>query len=219
MGRVLRVSWDDSEPTPIAEAAEVLRAGGVAVVPTDTVYGVAQSVAANPDGAIGLFALKRRPHDKAIPWLVADADALDAYGSDVPAYAHALARRLWPGGLTLVVRAGDAVPPAYRGAGDTIALRMPASAPVVALVRALGCPLATTSANTSGQPARDAFAALEPRIVEEAAVALDDGQPAHGTAASTVVLCTDSHAPVIARAGAIPAELVMEIAAAAKTSR
>ena len=213
MGRILQVSWTDPEPAVIAQVADALRAGGVAVVPTDTVYGVAQSVDANPAGAAGLFALKRRPHDKAIPWLVADVSALDTYGTDVPAYAHALARRFWPGGLTLVVRASAAVPPAYLGAGGTIALRMPASAPVVALARALGCPLATTSANTSGQPAHDAFTALEPRIVDEAAIALDDGQPAHGTAASTVVVCTDLTTPAISREGAIPTAAILQVAA------
>ena len=214
MGRVLRVSWDEPEPSVIADAADALRSGGVAVVPTDTVYGVAQSVGATPDGAAGLFALKRRPHDKAIPWLVADASALGVYGTDVPAYARALARELWPGGLTLVVRASDAVPPAYLGPDGTIALRMPAAPPVVALSCELGCPLATTSANTSGVPAVDAFSELEARIVEGAAVALDDAKPHHGTQASTVVVCTDAHAPGIAREGAIPAAQIMEIVAA-----
>ena len=219
MGRVLHVSWTDPEPSVIAQAVDALRAGGVAVVPTDTVYGVAQSVDANPQGAAGLFAIKRRPHDKAIPWLVADERALDVYGADVPSYARVLARRFWPGGLTLVVRASSAVAPAYLGAGDTIALRMPDSAPVLALAGALGCPLATTSANTSGQPAHDAFAGLESRIVDEAAVALDDGQPTHGTAASTVVVCTDPTMPSVAREGAIPTSLIMEIASGAPTSR
>lgn len=214
MGEILRVSWERPEPATIGRAAETLRSGGVAVVPTDTVYGVAQSVEANPDGAAGLFAIKRRPRDKAIPWLVADAAALDAYGADVAPYAHALAARLWPGGLTLIVRAAPAVPPAYRGAGATIALRMPACPPVVALVRALGCPLATTSANTSGAPAVDAFARLEPRLLEEAAVALDDGLPAHGTCASTVVDCTDPAGPRIVRQGGVSAARIMEMAGA-----
>ena len=204
MAEILRASWESPQPDVVRAVARALGRGGVAVLPTDTVYGVSQSVLANPLGAEGLFAIKRRPHSKSIPWLVPDIESLDAYGQDVPAYARRLAQAFWPGGLTLVVSASHAVPEAYLGPGRTIALRMPASPIVIAAARELGCPLATTSANTSGRPAPDSFARLEPRILREAAVAVDDGA-VHSLVPSTVVVCT-GETPQVTREGAVSGE-------------
>lgn len=210
MGAVVAVDPRVPQADVMARAADALRAGRVVVLPTDTVYGVAQSVAACPCGAAGLFALKRRPPEKAIPWLVAGADALDAYGSDVPAYARALARAFWPGGLTLVVRAAASVPPVYLGAGGTIALREPDAPVVRGLSRALGCALATTSANTSGLPSPRSASELEARIVSGADLTLDGG-PTPGGVASTIVDCTGP-VPAILRAGAVAASDVFAAA-------
>lgn len=217
MGNVMQVDWEAPQPSVVSRAADALRSGGVAVLPTDTVYGVSQSVLASPGGAHALFSIKRRPPEKAIPWLVADASDLDEYGIDVPGYAHALAARFWPGGLTLVVEASSRVPNGYRGPEGTIALRMPASPPVIAIVRELGCPLATTSANTSGMPAPDSFSRLEPRIIEESDIALDDGR-VHSLASSTIVVCT-GQAPLIVRHGALADSDIVEACAEAGAGR
>ena len=202
MGAVMRVDVQAPSPEVLAAAREALGAGEVVVLPTDTVYGVAQAVSACPDGARGLFELKRRPPEKAIPWLVDDVFALDVYGRDVPAYAHRLARAFWPGGMTLVVRASSSVPAAYLGAGATIALREPDAPLVRELTRELGCALATTSANTSGLPSPRSFAELEERIVAGAGLTLDGGEVPVGVA-STIVDCTAPE-PRIVRHGAVP---------------
>lgn len=213
MGAVVRVDAQSPSPASLAAAREALEAGGVVVLPTDTVYGVAQAVCACPDGARALFELKRRPPEKAIPWLVDDVLALDVYGCDVPAYAHRLARAFWPGGMTLVVRASDAVPAAYLGAGATIALREPDAPVVRELARSLGCALATTSANTSGLPSPRSFEELEERIVAGAALTLDGGAVPVGVA-STIVDCTAPE-PRIVRHGAVPDADVMRVASQA----
>ena len=150
---VLRIDWDAPAPAHVARIAQALSGDGVVALPTDTVYGLAQAVATNRQGLERIFSIKRRDHAKAVAWLVAGADALDIYGRDVPAWARDLAARFWPGGLTLVVAASDEVPAALRGADGTIALRMPDAPVVRSVARTLGCPLATTSANTSGMAA------------------------------------------------------------------
>ena len=210
MGAVIRCEASLPSEEVLVTARRVLSSGGVVVLPTDTVYGVAQAVSACPEGAKGLFELKRRPPEKAIPWLVADVLALDVYGRDVPAYAHRLARAFWPGGMTLVVRASGAVPPAYRGAGETIALREPDSSLVRELAGRLGCALATTSANTSGLPSPRSFTELEARIVEGADLTVD-GSVARIGVASTIVDCTGA-APRIVRHGAVADADVMAAA-------
>ena len=144
--------------------------------------GVAVNAAASPRE---LFALKGRPAGKAVAWLVEGPAALDRYGDGVHPWVHRLARRFWPGGLTLVVRASEAVPPAFRSPEGTIGLRMPAAPEALALIGAVGSPLAGTSANPTGAPA-----------------------PADGVA-STVVDCTAAE-PVVLRPGLLTARDLKE---------
>lgn len=189
--------------------ASCMAAGGVAVFPTDTVYGISQAVSANPAGPARVFAIKHRPAGKVVPWLVAAPEDLDRYGRSVPEFARVLARAFWPGGLTLVVAASDEVPQAYRAQDGTVALRVPDEPFVRRLAVAAGCALATTSANTSGLPAPTSFAELEPRILDEIDVAVDGG-PCRGGVASTIVSCLEGR-PIVTRRGALSEETLFEI--------
>ena len=139
-----------------AEAVELLRAGRIVAIPTDTVYGIAADLAL-PDAIERLFAAKRRPPEKAVAVLLADAEQAWSLGVASPA-AALLAERFWPGGLTLVlpVRPEVTLPGVLAAGTPTIGVRVPDHAAPRALAAALG-PLPTTSANLSGQPdARDA---------------------------------------------------------------
>lgn len=136
-------------PLALEEATRALAVGNAVIFPTDTVFGLGVSVSAAPGPQL-LYDLKHRDAGKPVAWLVEGPEALDVYGRDVPAYARRLAETFWPGGLTLVVRASDAVPAAFQSPAGTIGLRMPASEAALGLVRAAGCPLAVTSANLSG---------------------------------------------------------------------
>jgi len=191
-----------------AEAVEVLRAGGIVAVPTDTVYGIAADMAL-PDAIERLFAAKRRPPEKAVAVLLADVDQASSLAV-MDAAARLLGERFWPGGLTLVlpVKPGVVLPRVLAAGAPTIGVRVPAHDAPRALARVLG-PLPTTSANHSGDPdARDA-AEIAERLGAAVALVLDGG-PIHGGPASTVVDCT-LDLPVVLREGAIPAA---EIAAA-----
>lgn len=185
-----------------AEAAVALAEGRAVVLPTDTVYGLGVAVGPAVDPA-ELFRLKGRDEGKPVAWLVADPADLDRYGVDVPAYARDLAARLWPGALTLVVRASDAVPPAFRSEAGTIGLRMPASDDALALIRAAGVPLAVTSANPAGEPAPRRAEDVDETLAAACAGVLGGAGAAGGTA-STVVDCTGP-APVILREGPLAA--------------
>jgi L-threonylcarbamoyladenylate synthase len=183
-----------------AEAVEVLRAGGLVAMPTDTVYGIGVALDA-PDGLARLFAAKDRPLDRAIVLLVADLEQAASVGVLTPA-ALLLAERFWPGGLTLVLRqAPEAALPAVLTAGTaTIGVRIPDHESPRALARALG-PLPVTSANLSGQPdARDASEVLA-QLGSRVDLVLDGG-PARVGVPSTVVDCS-GELPRVLRAGAI----------------
>ncbi len=207
MGRVLLVDQDCPQRDVLHEAERVLVAGGVLVMPTDSVYGIGcAATPANPAHE-RIFEIKRRDRAQTLPWLIADPSDLSVYGTDLPPYAIELAVRFWPGALTLVVRASDAVPPEYRAADGTIALRCPDSNLVRDLARKVAAPLATTSANTHGVAAATSGSGVEPRIVAAADLTLDAG-PAPVGVASTIVGCTGA-TPQVYREGAISAAEIM----------
>jgi L-threonylcarbamoyladenylate synthase len=183
-----------------AEAARILRSGGVVALPTDTVYGIGVALGADR-GIERLFEAKGRPPDRAVMLLldsVAQARSIGAW----PSTAAALAEAFWPGGLTVVVDqlAGVTLPPELTGGVPTVGLRMPDHACPRALAAAIG-PIPVTSANLSGlPPARDAV-----EIAAQLGDAVDciiDGGPAHGGPASTVVDCTVDPVRIL-RVGAV----------------
>ena len=165
-------------------------------------YGLGVSIrhAASPDI---LYSLKRREKAKPISWLVSQQDDLARFGRCVPEFAFVLARMFWPGPLTLIVKASDEVPEAFRSSTDTIGLRMPNNACALELIDAVGCPLATTSANVSGKRPAGSFGDLDAGLCSQVSAVLSDGEDgAKSGIASTVVDCTQDH-PVIVREGAI----------------
>ncbi len=211
MSKVYRIDQEDPSAEVINLAATVLRDGGIVVFPTETVYGIGAS-AHSCFGPHEIFDIKVRPLDRFLPWLVEDDDALlDTYGVDVPEYAHNLAKMLWPGALTLIVKASERVGKDFRAADGTVALRSPDHMIVRALIHASGGPLIATSANTTGTAAPHDFTSIEDRIIAAADVALDGGETRHQQP-STTVDCTGP-APVILRQGAIEADVIMSVAA------
>lgn len=201
---------DQSKPTQsvLNEAERVLRGGGVIVLPTDSVYGIGCAVAPGNPAHDRIFTIKRRDRAQTLPWLVADTCDLHVYGRNVPAWMDKLAHEFWPGALTLVVEASSAVPPEYRAANGTVALRVPNSNLARALARNTG-PLATTSANTHGKAAATNGVGVEARIVEAVDLTLDAG-PAPLAEASTIVGCNNGR-PFVFREGAISSRRVLSV--------
>ena len=185
----------------LAAAAAALRAGTVVAVPTDTVYGLA--VDPRPDGATAaLFALKGRPSTVELPVLVADlpAAATLAGPGGLSPLAAALARRFWPGPLTLVVRRAGGVGWDLGGDGRTIGIRCPAHPVARRLCRAVG-PLATTSANRHGDPPLTTAAAVAAEFGDAVGAVVDGGTC--DAPPSTVVDATGGTLRLL-REGAVP---------------
>ena len=184
------------------ETVDALRSGNPAVYPTETVYGLGVAVAFAENPSV-LYEIKQREQRKPIAWLVSDASDLDHYGKHVTEFARVLARTFWPGPLTLIVSASDEVPSAFRSNEGTIGLRMPNNEKALELISAVGCPLATTSANISGLKAPKTFGNLSEDVCRQvSAVLKDDDDVNKSGVASTVLDCTGDH-PVMVREGAI----------------
>jgi L-threonylcarbamoyladenylate synthase len=192
------------EPNTLDRALALLRAGETIAFPTDTVYGVG-AAARDATAVLRLYAVKRRPYTQAIPLLIADAADLDSVMAAPTPLALRLAR-LWPGALTLVVPAAAGLPPELLASGATVAVRLPDHAWLRSLIRALGEPLAATSANLHG--------GRDPQTAEEVATQLGgalpliaDGGPTPGPVPSTIVDCTQGE-PRLLRAGALAWERI-----------
>jgi L-threonylcarbamoyladenylate synthase len=194
------------KPAAFERAVALLRAGELVAFPTDTVYGVG-AVAWDAAAVAGLYTAKLRPGDKAIPILLADPADIEQVARDLPPAARRIAEAFWPGPLTLVVPKAARVPDEVTAGGDTVAVRIPDHDLARDLIRAVGAPLATTSANLSGQPspvtAQDVAAQLSGRIPF-----ILDGGPCPGGVASTVVDLTGP-SPVVLRPGPITLEQIL----------
>lgn len=182
----------------VEQAAEVLRSGGLVVFPTDTVYGLA----AHPgdrQAVARIYEAKGRNTSRPIALLLSDLEHLSKVAV-LPDPVLPLARRFWPGGLTLVVPKTEAVSPVV-SPGPTVGVRIPDLDLARAIIRAAGGVLAVTSANLSGQPAaltaQEALEQLKGRVE-----LIVDGGPCEGGVPSTVVDCT-VWPPIILREGAI----------------
>ena len=183
----------------IERSATLLRAGGVVVFPTDTVYGVAAD-ARNEQAVARIFAIKGRPSDRPLQVFLAEPDDLQRVALDLSREALLLARLFLPGPLTLVVRRAHTVPAAVVAGGSTVAVRVPDHPVPLRLARLVG-PLAVTSANISGQPAPVTAEEASRQIGHRVDLVLDGG-PCPLAGESTVVNVTVSP-PRIVRQGVL----------------
>lgn len=192
----------------LAEAARVLRGGGLVAFPTETVYGLGAN-ALDASAAGRIFAAKGRPANNPLIVHLADASAARNVVADWPASSARLAEWFWPGPLTLVLPKRDTVPDVVTANGPTVAVRVPAHPVAQALLRATDLPIAAPSANRSTE--------LSPTRAEHVLRSLDgridmllDGGPTSGGIESTVLDLTVTP-PRLLRPGLIG---VAELAAA-----
>jgi L-threonylcarbamoyladenylate synthase len=147
---VLRVDPEKPEAEAIAQAAAVLRRGGLVAFPTETVYGLGAH-ALDPSAVARIFAAKGRPAGNPLIVHVADQEQARQLAASWPDAATRLAQRFWPGPLTLVVARRPRVPDIVTAGGPTVGLRVPAHPVALALLRAAALPVAAPSANLSSQ--------------------------------------------------------------------
>ena len=209
-------------PDPLQPACKHLRAGGLVILPTDTVYGIGCN-AADARAVERLLAAKGRGRQMPPPVLVADPADLTGIVAQVPDAARALMEAFWPGALTLVLDADETLTWDLGETGGTLAVRMPAHELALSLLRRSG-PLAVTSANPTGAPpatdAASARAAFPGRVrdIEELTpgtggvgavgredILLLDGGATPGPVPSTIVTLAGEHAraPRILRQGVL----------------
>ena len=191
----------------LSPAVDIIKRGGLVAVPTETVYGLACD-GLDEKAVEKVYAVKGRPAVKALSLLVAGADALDEYCEDVPPGAYALAKKYWPGPLTIILKSKGKEPPIVRAGGESVGLRCPDHPLTAELLRRCGLPLAAPSANLSGAPplmsAAEVLSCFEGRID----AVLDGGRSELGEASTVLDM---SAAPYrVLRAGALAEEEIWD---------
>ncbi len=197
-------------PAAIAEAARILRAGGLVAFPTETVYGLGAD-ATNGDAVAAIFAAKGRPRFNPLIVHVPEFDAAEALAR-FPALARKLAAKFWPGALTLVVpRRADCPLSLLVSAGlETVALRVPSHPVARALLAEAQRPIAAPSANPSGRVSATSAQHVAADLGEKVDVILDGGPTPLGL--ESTVIGFDGEAPVLLRSGSIPREDIEAVA-------
>ena len=189
-------------------AAEILKAGGLLGIPTETVYGLGAN-GLDPEAVARIFAAKGRPQDNPLILHIPSADWLERYCLDIPNGAYALARRFWPGPLTMILKRRSVVPDVVTAGLDTVGMRCPAHPVCRAILTAAGVPVAAPSGNTSGRPSPTNMADM----LEDMDGKIDgivDGGPCSVGVESTIVDLTVTP-PRLLRPGGVTLEELRDV--------
>ena len=192
----------------IATGVDILRHGGVVVVPTETVYGLAAD-ATNRDAVQRIFEIKARPTGHPLIVHIAGPHQLGEWTCDSSADAALLASAFWPGPLTMILRHNDRVASNVTGGRDTIGLRVPDHPVALELLKAFGGGLAAPSANRFGRVSPTAADHVERDLNGDVDLIIDGG-PCRVGVESTIVELVGS-VPQILRHGAITARQIAEV--------
>ena len=187
----------------ISAAAKILREGGLVAIPTETVYGLGAN-GLDAQAVKRIFEAKGRPQDNPLILHVTGPQWLPRYCRNIPPMAYVLARKFWPGPLTMILQRQSIVPDETTAGLDTVAVRCPNHPVTLAIIREAGVPIAAPSANTSGRPsctsAQDVLEDMDGKV--EGVV---DGGPCSVGVESTILDLT-CQPPRLLRPGGLPLE-------------
>lgn len=191
----------------LAEAAQILRDGGLVAFPTETVYGLGAN-ALDETAAKKIYAAKGRPSDNPLIAHISCLEELKPLVAYIPEAGRKLAEAYWPGPLTMVFPKSDIVPYGTTGGLDTVAVRMPSDPVANRLIRLAGVPVAAPSANTSGRPSPTTAQHVWQDMEGKIEMILDGGPVGIGVESTIVDVSGD--VPTLLRPGAITMEMLRE---------
>ena len=195
-------------PAQAAEAAELLAQGGLVAFPTETVYGLGAN-GLDPGAVAAIFAAKGRPQDNPLILHIPEAGWLERYCQNVPESAHVLAKRFWPGPLTMILERKPIVPDVVTAGLDTVGMRCPGHPVARMVIELCKLPIAAPSANTSGRPSPTTAQAVWEDMVGKIDAVVDGGPCAVGVE-STIIDLTATP-PRLLRPGGVTLEELEEV--------
>ena len=207
---IRKINSRKPEPEIIAEAAAIIKKGGVVVFPTRCLYGLGAD-ALDPHAVEKIIKIKQRPADNPILVLIHCRRQLDSLVANITPKAVAIMDTFWPGRVTLVFEAGDTLSNRLTAHTGKIGVRLAGHPVASALIKQVGSPVTGTSANLSGKPGCRQIQYLDPPIAKRVDLVLDAGM-LEGGVGSTVVDVTEDR-PQILREGQVTAEQILRILA------
>ncbi len=203
-----QIFYPEQDKHAIAEAAAILRRGGLLGIPTETVYGLGAN-ALDETAVLHIFEAKGRPQDNPLILHVPGADWLERYCQDIPPAAYTLAEHFWPGPLTMILPRRPVVPLRTTGGLETVGIRCPDHPVTLAIIREADVPVAAPSGNTSGRPSPT----TAHHMLEDMNGKIDgivDGGPCAVGVESTIIDLTVTP-PQLLRPGGLPLEALEEV--------
>ena len=195
---------DDS----IKLAADIIKSGGLVAFPTETVYGLGAD-AFLEEAAKKIYAAKGRPSDNPLIVHIANVDDVENIAKDIPDIFYTLAKKYWPGPMTIVLKKRDIIPYATSGGLDTVAVRLPSNDIARALIKISGVPIAAPSANTSGRPSPTKASHVFEDMNGKIDMIIDGGAVGIGVESTIIDLTSDI--PTLLRPGAVTLEMLRKI--------
>lgn len=192
----------------IDAVAEILRNGGLAAIPTETVYGLAAN-ALDSDAVNSIFRAKGRPNDNPLIVHISEISEIYPLVTTFPDKAKALADAFWPGPLTIILPKSDIVPREVCPGLDTVAVRMPSHPVARAIIKAAGVPLAAPSANSSGLPSPTKAQHVIDDMNGKINAIVDGGESSVGVESTVITLATP--VPMLLRPGGVTPEQIESV--------
>ncbi|HEX6805233.1 MAG TPA: L-threonylcarbamoyladenylate synthase [Terriglobales bacterium] len=206
---MVKINSEAPETSLIRYAADQIRSGQVLGMPTDTFYGLAADPF-NLRAVDRVYEIKSRSRHKPLSLLIEDVDQAEHLANKLPDEFYALAKKFWPGPLTIIVKAASRLPLKVTANTGNVALRVPNARIPLEVIRAAGIPITATSANLSGESECTSAEAVREQLGVRIPIIVDGGSSPRETA-STIVDLTDEEARwKILREGAIPAQEISE---------
>ena len=202
---IVKINCDTPEVSLIKYAADQIRAGEVLGMPTDTFYGLAADPF-NLRAVDRVYDIKTRSRHKPLSLLIENVDQAEELAKPLPEEFYALARKFWPGPLTIIVKAGSRLPLKVTANTGNVALRVPNAKIPLAVVSAAAIPITATSANLSGASECTSADQVRMQLHESLSIIVDGGPSPRDVASTIVDLTDDGDRWRVIREGAIPAE-------------
>lgn len=206
---MVKINSETPEPSLIRYAADQIRSGQVLGMPTDTFYGLAVDPF-NLRAVDRVYEIKSRSRHKPLSLLIEDVDQAAHLANTLPDEFYALAKKFWPGPLTIIVKAASRLPLKVTANTGNVALRVPNANIPLEVIKAAGIPITATSANLSGESECTSAEAVREQLGVRIPIIVDGGASPREIA-STIVDLTDEEARwKILREGAIAAQVISE---------
>lgn len=205
---IVKIQNENPEASLVQYAADQIRAGEVLGMPTDTFYGLAADPF-NLRAVDRVYEIKSRSRHKPLSLLIESVDQAEEL-AHLPEEFYALARKFWPGPLTIIAKAASRLPLKVTANTGHVALRVPNAAIPLAVIRSAGIPITATSANLSGASECTTAMAVREQLEDRISIIVDGGTSPREIASTIIDLTDDEQRWTIIREGAIPAQEISQ---------